>query len=107
MKTSHGTLALSLAALLALGTSAMAVEPQPSDTSSTTTMDPATDETGFQIFGFNIAFAGNTPDAVKNFVSGLTPDQQQSASVGCGEVLSDSTLSFNTTVVSFCKNLNS
>lgn len=104
MKPLHGTIALSFAALLALGTSAMALESQPSTQSSVT---PATDETGFQIFGFDIAYAGNTPEAVRNFVDGLTPQQQQAASTGCSEVLSDASLAANATVVSFCKNLNS
>ncbi len=106
MKMSHGTLALSFAALLALGTSAMAVEPDPIPTTVTpdASLDASTDTTGFRTFGFSIAFAGNTPDAVKNFVAGLTPDQQRSVNVGCASVLDDASMASNTTVVSFCHN---
>ncbi len=101
MKITRATLALSVAALLTLGSSAMAVQP------NSNVFDPTLDETGFQTFGVNIAFAGNTPEAVKNFVAGLTPDQQQRISTGCGDVLSDATMARNFTVTSFCKNLNS
>ena len=105
MKTAHATIALSFAALLAVGTSAMAVELQPTTTQrADPSLDAQTDMTGFRTFGFAIDTAGNTPEAVQTFISGLTPDQQNAVSVGCADVLSDAQMATNTTVVSFCKN---
>jgi hypothetical protein len=104
MKRTHTIVALSLAALLAGGTTAMALTAEPASTPADTSLDPQKDETGFRIFGFNVAFAGNTPSAVQNFVAGLSPDQQQRVQTGCGEVLSDAGMASNFTVVQFCRN---
>jgi hypothetical protein len=68
-------------------------------------MDPYLDETGFSLFKVNIAFAGNTPEAVKHFYAGLKKGQQHSITVGCREVLSDNAYLQNTTVWAFCRNL--
>jgi hypothetical protein len=106
MRSAHKTLALSVAALLTLGTAAMAIEPPP----PTTTQDanapvlPEMDPSGFTFFGFDIEGAGNTPDAVKSFIAGLTPEQQRNVDVGCSNVLSDPSLATNTSVVQFCHN---
>jgi hypothetical protein len=106
MKTSTATtLALSVAALIASGATALAAEPLPAEPApQQSIMDPATDESGALIFGFNIAFAGNTPAAVQNFIAGLTPEQQQSVVAGCNEVKRDASLATNFTVVQFCHN---
>ncbi len=69
-------------------------------------MDPYLDETGFSLFKVNVAFAGNTPAAVKHFYAGLTKGQQHSITVGCREVLSDNAYLQNTTVWAFCRNLH-
>ncbi|HVY21553.1 MAG TPA: hypothetical protein VHA70_15940 [Bauldia sp.] len=114
MKTAHQTLALSVAALLTFGTAAMAIEPQPDTTASSSTagtaqydMDAQTDQTGFSLFGFDIAVAGNTPAAVQEFIAGLTPAQQHSVDVGCSYAFSDAAMAPNTTVMQFCRNATS
>jgi hypothetical protein len=104
MKRNHTIAALSLAALLAGGTAAMALPVETVSTQSDTSLDPQKDETGFRIFGFNVAFAGNTPGAVQNFIAGLSPEQQQRVQTGCGEVMSDAGMASNFTVVQFCRN---
>jgi hypothetical protein len=69
------------------------------------TMDPILDETGYSLFRVNVAFAGNTPAAVRHFYAGLTGAQRHSIDVGCREVLSDGAYAVNTTVTMFCRNL--
>jgi hypothetical protein len=71
------------------------------------TMDPILDETGYSLFRVNVAFAGNTPAAVRHFYAGLTGAQRHSIDVGCREVLSDGAYAVNTTVTMFCRNLRS
>jgi hypothetical protein len=68
-------------------------------------MDPYLDETGFSLFKVNVAHAGNTPAAVKQFYAGLAKGQQHSLTVGCREVLSDGAYRQNLTVTMFCRNL--
>jgi hypothetical protein len=70
-------------------------------------VDPFTEDSGFAIFGFNIAFAGNTPEAVKHFVAWLNATQKHSVQVGCNEVLRSSPVSVNSTVFEFCRNYRS
>jgi hypothetical protein len=104
MKRTHAIIALSLATLLSGGTAALALNPQPVSTQSDPSLDPQTDETGFRIFGFNVAFAGNTPASVQKFISTLPPQEQQQVQTGCGEVLNDAGMASNFTVVQFCRN---
>lgn len=107
MKTSHGILALSAAALLAIATAAPSfseiVQTPSADTSDTGSQN--TDQTGSLLLGVNIEFAGNTPAAVQNFVSGLTPDQARAVQTNCGQVLTDGSAVGNLAVLQFCHNL--
>jgi hypothetical protein len=107
MKRSSKIIALSLAAMFAGGASALAeeVSTTTNTTSDTMILDPATDQTGAAIFGFDISHAGNTPDAVQQFLAGLSPDQQQSVQTGCVDVLKDAAVQQNSTVVMFCHNV--
>lgn len=68
--------------------------------------DTFDEDSGFAIFGFNIAFAGNTPAAVKHFVAGLNATQKHAVQIGCNEVLRDPGTQ-NATVFDFCRNLRS
>jgi hypothetical protein len=108
MKGTRAIFALSLAAVFAGGASAMAADSTSDNVNNTnddqSIMDPATDQTGAAIFGFTIANAGNTPEAVQQFLAGLTPEQRQSVQTGCTDVLKDGSLQSNTTVVTFCHN---
>ncbi len=95
------------AVVAGLATSAALAEPWKGFVGSEDTGDPFTDESGVPIFGFNIAFAGFTPAAVKHFVAGLNAQQKHSVKIGCNQVLRDPAYSQNTTVFDFCRNLRS
>ncbi len=107
MKIARNILAASIvAATIVVGGAAGAV-PWAGFTADNNNLDPLTDETGFPIFGFNIAYAGNTPAAVKHFVAGLNATQKRSVALGCNQVLRDPDMAGNTTVFQFCRNLRS
>jgi hypothetical protein len=97
--------------LVALALSVAAATPAFADgffggfTTQGESMDPYLDETGFSLFHVNVAYAGNTPAAVKQFYAALKPGQKHSIDVGCREVLADHAYGQNLTVTMFCRNL--
>jgi hypothetical protein len=106
MKTSHGILALSAAALLTIATVAPSlgeeITPPPTSTAESS---PNTDPTGKLLLGIDIQYVGSSPSAVQNFVAGLSPDQQQGLASSCNQILSDGSAVGNLTVLQFCHNL--
>jgi hypothetical protein len=94
------------ATVLAVGMSAGAAMAAPAFPGGGFT-DTFEEDSGFAIFGFNIAFAGNTPAAVKHFVAGLNATQKRSVQIGCNAVLRDPSLAQSATVFDFCRNYRS
>ncbi len=103
MKLSHGIYALSVAAGLAIGGSALAATA--TGTTPDQSNDPTRDTTGMAALGVDISNAGTTPDSVKAFVNGLTADQQTGITTGCQSVLANPA-NASQSVQSFCQALN-
>ncbi|MEJ0013562.1 MAG: hypothetical protein WDM94_13265 [Bauldia sp.] len=107
MKTSHGLLALSAAALFTIAAAATSfaedVTPAATDNSESTSAN--TDLTGRAVLGIDISNAGNTPETVQNFFAGLSSDDQTGLRATCSRVLSDGSAVGNLGVIQFCQNL--
>jgi hypothetical protein len=99
MKIAQGIYALAVVALLAGGSVASA------NTSSgdnrDVMKDPSTDNTGVMALGFDISFAGDTPDTIRPYMARLTPHQQYDLINGCRD-MTDHPLYANPHVLSFC-----
>ncbi len=108
MKTRHGILALSAAALFAVASAAPSFAEVITPVAPPASMDsasPNTDQSGKLLLGIDIQYVGSTPAAVQTFVAGLTADQQRAIQSSCGQVLSDGSAAGNLTVLQFCHNL--
>lgn len=96
------TYALSLAAALAIGGSALAANVT---TNGVAPASNSANDTGMASLGVDITGAGNTPASVHSFVASLSTDQQSGIKNGCQRIATDPT-NASPNVVSFCDNLN-
>ncbi len=108
MKTATAICALSVAAAIAFGGTALAQsstdQQQNTSTNTQLNQDPAKDDTGMLALGVDISKVGGSPDAAKAFVATLPADQQTSLNNACKDIQSKQATS-NPNVVIFCNNL--